>query len=111
MAVGTTVEYSCRAERKLEMAGKGQAKVVKATKPKYISCIIQINLEDGFVSNSPYLHVFDGLENIHHQIAEQELQNCMEEIGYQLIQTLDYPLPNGKKLVQLDFRKNNETEK
>lgn len=78
-------------------------KVVKVTNPQYVSCIIQINVDSGFVSDSPYLHVFDGLESVHHQMVEQELQNSMDAIDYQLIQTLEYPLPNGKKLVQLDF--------
>ncbi len=77
--------------------------VVKMVNPQYVSCIIQINVDSGFVSDSPYLHVFDGLESIHHQMAEQELQNCMDAIDYRLIQTLEYLLPNGKKLVQLDF--------
>lgn len=81
--------------------------VVKATTPRYVSCIIQINVDEGFVSDSPYLHVFDGLETVHHQMAEQELCTNMDEINYQLIQTLEYPLPNGKKLVQLDFCCNN----
>lgn len=85
-------------------------KVVKVTKPQYVSCIIQINMDDRFVSDSPYLHVFDELEHVHHQMAEQELKNSMEVIGYQLIQTLEYPLPNGKKLVQLDFCNNAITE-
>lgn len=81
-------------------------KVVKVTQPQYVSCIIQINVDDSFVSDSPYLHAFDGLEYVHHQMAEQELQNSMNEIDYQLIQQLEYQLPNGKKLVQLDFCKN-----
>ena len=79
--------------------------VVKVASPHYVSCIIQINEDSGFVSDSPYLHAFDGLESVHHQMAEQELQNSMDAIDYQLIQTLEYLLPNGKKLVQLDFRK------
>ena len=79
--------------------------VVKVTSPQYVSCIIQINEDSGFVSDSPYIHAFDGLESVHHQMAEQELQNSMDVINYQLIQTLEYLLPNGKKLVQLDFRK------
>ncbi len=78
-------------------------KVVKVTNPQYVSCVIQINEDDSFVSDSPYLHAFDGLEQVHHQMAEQDLQKCMVAIGYQLSQTLEYPLPNGKKLVQLDF--------
>ena len=80
-------------------------KVVRIISPRYISCIIQINVDTSFVSESPYIHVFDGLESIHYQITEQELQNSMNGIDYQLIQKLEYQLPNGKKLVQLDFRK------
>lgn len=79
--------------------------VVKMTNPQYISCIIQINVDSEFVSDSPYLHVFDGLESIHHQMTEQELQNSMDIIDYQLIQKSEYLLPNGKKLLQLDFCK------
>lgn len=59
--------------------------VVNMTNPQYISCIIQINMDSSFVSDSPYLHVFEGLESVHHQMAEQELQNSMEAIDYQLI--------------------------
>lgn len=80
-------------------------KAVKIVNPQYVSCIIQINTDESFVSDSPYLHAFDGLECVHHQMEEQELQKSMERIGYQLIQTLEHPLPNGKKLVQLDFGK------
>lgn len=85
-------------------------KVVKVTNPQYVSCIIQINIDDSFVSDSPYLHVFDGLEDVHHQMTEQELKNSMKAIGYQLTQTLEHALPNGKKLVQLDFGKKGITE-
>lgn len=85
-------------------------KAVKVANPQYVSCIIQINTDDSFVSDSPYLHVFDGLERVHHHMAERELQNSMESIGYRLTETLEYLLPNGKKLVQLDFCKNCITE-
>ena len=40
---------------------------IRQVSPKYVSCIIQINMEDNWVSDSPYLHVFDGLEQVHHQ--------------------------------------------
>lgn len=73
--------------------------------PKYVSCIIQINMEDSWVSDSPYLHVFDGLEQVHHQIKEQALEKAMCEIGYHTIRTLDHKLPNGKKLAQIDFER------
>ncbi|CVI67774.1 hypothetical protein NDGK_00999 [Clostridiales bacterium CHKCI001] len=75
-------------------------KVIQCVNPKYILCIIQINLEDNWVSDSPYLHVFDRLEEIHHQMEEQ----TMLEINYYAIKTLEHMLPNGRKLVQMDFR-------
>lgn len=78
-------------------------KAVKRVNPKYVSCIIQINMEDNWVSDSPYLHVFDGLEQVHHQMEERELEKAMLEIDYRAIRTLEHMLPNGKKLVQMDF--------
>lgn len=78
-------------------------KVIKHVNPKFVSCIIQINIEDNWVSDSPYLHVFDGLEQVHHQMEEQALEQAMEAIGYHTIKTLEHLLPNGKKLVQMDF--------
>ncbi len=80
-------------------------KAVKQVNPKYISCIIQINMEGNWVSDSPYLHVFDALEQIYHQIEEKALEKAMLEIGYHMIKTLEHALPNGKKLVQIDFKK------
>lgn len=78
-------------------------KAVKRVNPKYVSCIIQINMEDNWVSDSPYLHVFDGLEQVHHQMEERELEKAMLEIDYHAIRTLEHMLPNGKKMVQMDF--------
>lgn len=78
-------------------------KVVGHVKPKYISCVIQINTDDSFVSDSPYLHVFDCLEEVHHQMEEQELVRCMQKIGYQKGKIEERKLPNGKKFVRIDF--------
>ena len=80
-------------------------KAIQHVNPKYVSCIIQINVEENWVSDSPYLHVFDELEQVHHQMEAQALAESMLEIGYHKIKTLEHPLPNGKKLVQLDFEK------
>lgn len=80
-------------------------KAIVQVKPKYVSCIIQINTEDNWVSDSPYLHVFDGLDRVHHQIEKQMLENTMHEIDYRTIKTLERMLPNGKKLVQIDFER------
>lgn len=78
--------------------------IIEQVKPTYISCIIQVNMENRFVSDSPYLHVFDDLEKVHHQIQENELVNNMKETDYHLIYRTEQILPNGKKLVQLDFK-------
>lgn len=60
-------------------------------------------MDDSFVSDSPYLHVFDGLAQVHRQMRESELTAALESVGYRLTTTAEHPLPNGKKLVQLDF--------
>lgn len=79
--------------------------VIAKTNPLYVSCIIQINTDDGFVSASPYLHVFDDLNAVHHPIQETELITAMKEVGYFQSAQKEHPLPNGKKLVQLDFKR------
>ena len=76
---------------------------VSRVEPHYVSCGIQINTDASFVSASPYLHVFDGLEQVHRQMEEAALQDCMTEVGYRMCLREEHPLPNGKKLVRLDF--------
>ena len=78
-------------------------KVVKKISPKYVSCVIQINMDTSFVSTSPYLHVFDHLNEVHHQMEETELVNTMKQIGYRKVVQMDEGLPNEKKLVRIDF--------
>jgi len=78
-------------------------KAVEHVCPKYVSCIIQINIDDSWVSDSPYIHVFDDLDKVHHQMEENSLIQAMKDIGYNLIAQTENLLPNGKKLVQLDF--------
>lgn len=80
-------------------------KVVKLVAPEYVSCIIQINTGSSFVSDSPYLHAFDCLETVHHQMEEDALVNGMTEIGYRKVERLEQELPNGKKFERLDFRR------
>lgn len=46
-------------------------------------CVIQINTDEkAWVSESPYLHAFDSLDSIHHQMDEAALIQVMKEIGY-----------------------------
>lgn len=78
-------------------------KVVRLVEPKYVSCIIQLNTGNSFVSDSPYIHVFDCLEEVHHQMEETELINSMEIIGYKKKKVEEKELPNGKKFVRIDF--------
>lgn len=80
-------------------------KVIGQAKPKYVSCIIQINTGDTFVSDSPYLHAFDCLGEVHHQMEETALTESMQRIGYVPGRILLRELPNGKKFIRLDFEK------
>lgn len=77
--------------------------VVRQAEPRCVSCVIQLNTEEGWVSDSPYLHAFDGLEAVHCQMEEGELEHAMLAEGFRLATRLEHGLPNGKKLVRLDF--------
>lgn len=69
-----------------------------------MSCVIQINTDEkAWASESPYLHAFDSLDSIHHQMDEASLIQVMKEIGYSKIVQISKPLPNGKALVRVDF--------
>lgn len=78
-------------------------RVVKQVKPKYVSSGIQINTGKEFVSDSPYLYSFDGLNSVHCQMDTDKLISVMGDIGYKAVSEIEYPLPNVKKLVQIDF--------
>ena len=81
-------------------------RAVLQTAPQYVSCVIQINTDgEQWVSESPYLHAFDRLDEVHHQMEEKALTAAMNEIGCSLILQESYPLPNGKALVRLDFER------
>lgn len=79
-------------------------RAVQKVAPSYVSCVIQLNLDDRFVSNSPYLHVFDGLKEVHHQMEERTLTETLKAAGYSAVYKKEKPLPNGKALLRLDFR-------
>lgn len=78
---------------------------VKQVGAQYVSCIIQVNTDVSFVSDSPYIHIFDRLDEVHWQIDENALINAMGEIGYKKEMHEERRLPNGKKLVRIDFRR------
>ena len=91
----------------IEYIGYGAfQRAVLQTAPEYVSCVIQINTDaEQWVSESPYLHAFDRLDEVHHQMEEAALTTAMNEIGYSLILQKSCPLPNGKALMRLDFKK------
>ena len=61
-------------------------RAVTIINPEYISCVIQINTdEEMWVSDSPYIHAFDGLDEIHHQMESDVLNEKMNSIGFKLI--------------------------
>ncbi len=78
-------------------------RAVEAAKPVYVTCIIQVNSDASFVSDSPYLHILGRLESVHHQINADALEACMYRIGYSTRLTQVKELPNGKRLVRMDF--------
>ena len=81
-------------------------RVIRKADPVYVSCVIQMNTDDRqWVSDSPYLHVFDRLDQVHQQMEEGVLSDAMKEIGYSLILKATEELPNGKALVRLDYRR------
>ena len=81
-------------------------KVVAHVKAEYVSCVIQINTDkENWVSDSPYLHAFDRLDEVHCQMEEDALVTAMKEIGYEKLNQNCQALPNGKALVRIDFKK------
>lgn len=78
-------------------------RVLEQVKPKYISCIIQKDNDISFVSDSPYIHVFDRLDEIHNQIDECTLLEAVNQLDYNKIIQMENELPNGKRLVRIDF--------
>ena len=79
---------------------------VKKIDPKYVSAVIQINTDTkAWVSDSPYLHSFDRLDEVHHQMEEQALTDCLKQAGYSFSSSEKEDLPNGKALVRLDYIK------
>lgn len=79
---------------------------ISQVKPNYVSCVIQDDVnEKGWVSGSPYLHVFDRLNAVHNKIQDCELDKLMKNLEYQKCKKIIYPLPEGKSLIQIDFKK------
>lgn len=79
-------------------------RIVSLVRPAYVSCAIQINTDDCFVSESPYLKAFDCLNAVHCKISEDGLTHAMRILGFKFCFSEVYPLPNGKILQRLDYK-------
>lgn len=79
------------------------AQIVRTVAPGRVSCVIQLNTDSGFVSQSPYLHVFDGLSRVHHQLSEEGMQTALQQVGYRQVFRRAIPVPGGKTLLRLDY--------
>jgi len=73
--------------------------------PVFVSCVIQKNGDAGFVSDSPYMNSLEGISRLHRDIEKDKLIDSMNAVGYSLVLSQEYPLPGGKKLLRLDFKK------
>lgn len=72
---------------------------------RYVSCVIQKNTDDNFVSTSPYQEAFVDISQVHHDINEENTTTAMKTIGFSLIAKEITVLPNQKQLITLDFQR------
>lgn len=72
-------------------------------RPRYLSCVIQQNADETFVSASPYAEAFAGISTIHADIDARALTAALAEAGMECTKRERYSLPNGKRLVMLDY--------
>jgi hypothetical protein len=81
------------------------ARAVKRMEARYVCCGIQVDAGAGFVSDSPYMRIFDGLSGIHAPVDEFSLVARLREVGYDMVLREAEALPNGKALLRLDFKR------
>ena len=78
-------------------------KAVRIIKPHYVSCVIQVDPEESFVSDSPYTAKLEVLDSVHNSIIPTDLISAMKKIGYTNTKDNSLSLPNGKIFLRLDF--------
>src|SRR5207247_2558636 len=69
-----------------------------------LSCVIQRNNAEGFVSSTDYASLFDALASVSSDIDPETLTSAMSNGGFVALERHEYPLPNGKALAREDFR-------
>jgi len=69
-----------------------------------LSCVIQRNNAEGFVSPTDYASSFDALASVSLDIDPETLTSAMSCEGFVGLGCCEYPLPNDKTLIRQDFR-------
>jgi hypothetical protein len=69
-----------------------------------LSCVIQRNNGEGFVSSTDYASSFDVLGSVSSDIDPETLTSAMSDGGFVALDRREYPLPNDKTLIRQDFR-------
>lgn len=78
--------------------------IVRQVRPRCISCVIQAEATSrSWISPSPYARTFDGLNQIHQDIAEEDLENCLSAAGFSPSIREAALLPEGRQLIRRDF--------
>jgi hypothetical protein len=68
-----------------------------------VSCVIQKNNNNSFISNSELNSHFESILFIHHDIDENKLKYLFSTIKFTCIKYKKYILPNGKEFIRMDF--------
>lgn len=69
-----------------------------------LSCVVQRNDAEAFVSSTDYAPSFDALASVSSDIDPDTLTSAMSDAGFVALGRWEYPLPNDKTLVRQDFR-------
>jgi len=78
---------------------------IKSSSSKFVSCVLQDNNKNDFVSDSPYLENLKEISKFAKVVDSDDLIVNMKKIGYNLILNEIYELFNKKRFIRLDFEK------
>jgi hypothetical protein len=73
-----------------------------------LSCVIQRNDSNSFVSATHDASSFDALASVSSDIDPEALQSALSDAGFEALDRFEYLLPNGKTLIRQDFRPGSE---
>ena len=70
-----------------------------------VSVTVQFNPDGRSLSSSGYETAFEDIRRVGEECGEERLTAAMRGAGYKLIGRTEYPLPNGKMFIRLDYKK------